>query len=212
MAVTNPVSSLRAGLTALAVLVAADVAVAQQQPPENDPNNVKDSDCTKIPGGNAPVDRIARIEGSMSVQNLEMTYFEKPLHGLSDDDLEYLAELWPQCGTFEDEIAKVVADRLTKLINDARTTRQASLDWINEVEAELNALPPGEESIRVVHDLWQQMLNKEFEMLPTDLKYLAGKITEKRDELYRVQEQRRRTLINPFDPGAPVTRDLGGRS
>lgn len=204
-------SSLRrVALTAVLItgLAAAAPALAQQRTDEPDPDDVKNSDCEKIPGGNAPVQRIARLEGGMSVRNLELTYFGKPLYALTDNDFAYLRELWPQCGTFTDDVAERIASRLKAIVSDARLARQDSLDWISEVEAQIEKLPPGEESIRTIHDLWQQMLNKEFEMLQGDLQFLAKKLSDKRNELYSSQEQRQRTLINPFDPGAPDTRDI----
>lgn len=185
-------------------------AAAQQAADPPDPDNVKNADCERLPGGNAPVQRMARLEGGMSVRNLELTYFEKPLHALTANEIDYLRELWPQCGTFEPDVADRIASRLKTLISDAKGARQDSLDWISEVEGEIAGLEPGDESIRRIHDLWQQMLNREFEMLQSDLQYLARQLSAKRDALYTGQQQRQRTLINPFDPGAPEIRGLGG--
>lgn len=208
--------SMVAAITGAAVgsaLAAASglVQIAQAPAaPATPPADTKSADCAKVPGGNAPVQRMARLEGGMSVRNLELTYFEKPLYKLSDSDIDYLRRLWPECGTFEPEVADAIAKRLSVLVSDARAARQVSLDWISEVEAKLEALEPGEDSIRTVHDLWQQMLNREFEMLPSDLQYLAGLITKKRDALYQGREQRQRTLISPFDPGPAENRDIKG--
>jgi len=206
-------SSLRrvAGAATLVLALAAAPALAQQQTGgDRDVDDVRNADCDKIPGGNAPVQRMARLEGGLSVRNLELTYFEKPLFALTDNDIDYLRNLWPQCGTFDDAVAARIAPKLKTLISDAKVARQDSLDWISEVEARLAALEPGGESIRAVHDLWQQMLNKEFEMLPGDLQYVAKILSTKRQELYEGQQERQRTLINPFDPGAPETRDIKG--
>lgn len=212
MAVGFRLSSLRR--TAAAVLFVSAMAssppATAQQAPDLDPDDVRNSDCEKLPGGNAPIQRIARLEGGMSVRNLEMTYFGKPLHALTDNDFAYLRQLWPQCSTFEDEVADRVATRLKALVSDAKLARQDALDWISEVEAQIARLEPGGESIRKIHDLWQEMLNREFEMLPGDLQFLAKKLSDKRDELYRGDQKRQRTLVNPFDPGAPETRDIGG--
>lgn len=196
------------GALALSLVLLASPALAQQAGDPPDPDNVKNADCEKLPGGNAPVQRIARLEGGMSVRNLEMTYFEKPLHALTANDFAYLRELWPQCGTFEAEVADRIATRLGALISDAKGARQDSLDWIAQVEKDIATLKPGDESIRRIHDLWQELLNREFEMLQSDLQYLARQLSAKRDELYTGQQQRQRTLVNPFDPGAPDTRDL----
>ena len=209
-------SSPPAGIFAALTIAAAVLAIAvpgpasSQQPNREDFLDLKESDCERIPGGNAPIQRIARVEGGLSVRNLELTYLEKPLHALTQQDLEYLRALWPFCATFEEPVANLIADQLAVLLDDAKSARQQSLDWISEVEAQVSALPPGEDSIRTIHDLWQQMLNREFEMLKSDLHYLAGVLSEKRNELYRSEQERQRTLIKPFDPGPPVTRDLSG--
>lgn len=216
MAVGILLSSLRLamrpiGLAGLALGLALAVlppASAQQPAAQPDPDDVDNADCEKLPGGNAPVQRMARLQGGMSVRNLEMTYYGKPLYALTAGEIAYLRELWPQCGTFEVEVADRIASKLGTLISDAKGARQDSLDWIAQVEKDIAKLQPGDESIRKIHDLWQDMLNREFEMLQGDLQYLAKKLSAKRDELYTGQQQRQRTLISPFDPGAPETRDI----
>jgi hypothetical protein len=54
------------------------------------------------------------------------------------------------------------------------------------------------------------MLNHEFHMLETDMKYIAGVLSKRRDELYAAPQPRERTLVSPFDPGPPEPRPLGG--
>ncbi|MDF1791956.1 MAG: hypothetical protein P1U88_08600 [Thalassobaculaceae bacterium] len=203
----RPIGAVAATLALTVTLSGASLA---QQPAAQKPNpaTADNADCAKIPGGNAPLQRMARLQGGMSVRNLELTYFEMPLYALTPSDISYLRELWPQCGTFEADVADKIASKLSALISDAKGARQDSLDWISKVEADIAKLQPGDESIRKIHDLWQEMLNREFEMLQGDLQYLAKKLSEKRDALYAGQQQRQRTLVNPFDPGAPDTRDI----
>ncbi len=216
MAVGNLLSSLRlAAAPAVALLGIAVVgalpsggASAQAQAPQAPAAAAKNEDCAKLPGGNAPVQRMARLQGGMSVRNLELTYFGKPLYALSEADITYLRDLWPECGTYEVDLAEQISSKLRTLISDAKGARQDSLDWISTVEKDIARLKPGEESIRKIHDLWQEMLNREYEMLPGDLQYLAKKLSDKREELYTGQQQRQRTLVNPFDPGAPDTRSI----
>ena len=220
MAVGNLLSSLRlgnltagpslvAGLVLLAALAAPPAAAQAPTPPaRGNAAAPANEDCAKLPGGKAPVQRMARLQGGMSVRNLEMRYFGKPLYALTDADIAYLRTLWPECGTFDATVAEEIANKLESLITDAKAARQKSLDWIAKTEKDIAKLQPSDESIRKIHDLWQEMLNREFEMLPGDLQYLAKKLSEKRDALYTGQQTRQRTLVNPFDPGAPDTRDL----
>ena len=145
MAVGFLLSSLRR--IAGAILVTAAVATwpasptaAQQTDDARDVDDVRNTDCDRIPGGNAPVQRIARLQGGLSVRNLELTYFEKPLFALTDNDIDYLQNLWPQCGTFESDVAAKIAPKLKALISDAKIARQDTLDWIGEVEAQIARL------------------------------------------------------------------------
>lgn len=214
MAVGNLLSSLRLARVScpllIGLLLSGPAAVQAQAPaaPGGRGAAAANADCKKLPGGNAPVQRMARLQGGMSVRNLELTYFGKPLYALSDADIAYLNTLWPECGTYDATVADEIASKLRTLISDAKGARQDSLDWIASVEKDIATLKPGEEAIRKIHDLWQEMLNREFEMLPGDLQYLAKKLSDKREELYTGQQQRQRTLVNPFDPGAPDTRSI----
>lgn len=223
MAARIRLSSLTIGLLAvlLAMPVAAQVAAqtpadsnAGLQPPAPDTRPQKPSiraeDCNKLPGGNAPINRLARLDGGISVRNLDLTYLGKPLFEFDNDDFRYLEALWPECGTFDAETAPKVALRLKELITDARSVRQDSLDWIKQTEGEAKALKPDHDGIEKIHDMWQQMLNREFEMLESDMSYISDVLSKRRDEMYTAPQHQQRTLISPFDPGPPDVRTLGG--
>ncbi|MEQ9137746.1 MAG: hypothetical protein RLO51_21190 [Thalassobaculum sp.] len=209
----------------LAILMVAIPAAAQERtdgggddrkPPAAPPAapakpSVRADDCNKLPGGNAPINRLARLDGGISVRNLDLTYFGKPLFELTDQDYEYLTALWPLCSTFDEETAPKVAEKLKELVDDAKAVRQDSLEWIKQTEREAKALKPNQDGIEKIHDLWQQMLNREFEMLQSDMSYIAGVIEKRRDELYTAPQAQQRTLISPFDPGPAETRPLGNR-
>jgi len=171
--------------------------------------SVRADDCTKLPGGNAPINRLARLDTGMSVRNLDLTYLGKPLFQFTAEDYEYLAALWPVCSTFDEETAPKVAKQLRNLVEDAKAVRQDSLDWIKQTEREAKALKPDQLGIEKIHDLWQQMLNHEFEMLQSDMAYIADVLTKRRDELYTAPQGQQRTLISPFDPGPAEPRSLG---
>lgn len=177
--------------------------------PTLDPASVRPDDCKKLPGGNAPINRLARLDGGISVRNLDLTYLGKPLFELTAPDYAYLEALWPLCGTFDAETAPKVATRLKGLVEDAKAVRRDSLDWIKQTEQEAKALKPGQDGIEKVHDFWQQMLNREFEMLESDMSYIAAVLSKRRDELYAAPQTRQRTLVSPFDPGPPDARSLG---
>lgn len=170
----------------------------------------RQEDCKRLPGGKAPINRLARLEGGISVRNLELTYFGKPLFEFTDEDYAFLKALWPICKTFDEETAPLVVRRLKGLIDDAKAVRQDSLDWIKQTEKNAKALKPGQDSIETIHDLWQQMLNREFQMTSSDMAYISDVLGKRRDELYTQAEGRQRTLVSPFDPGPPEVRSLRG--
>ena len=214
----------RIRLSSLAVCLSAWLTVlpaAAQQPglggsdgsstasPSKAPVARKD-DCKKLPGGNAPINRLARLEGGMSVRNLDLTYNGKPLFEYTDEDFDYVHSLWRICETYDSATADKVTDRLKTLVEDARAVRRDTIDWIKQTEKEAKALKPGQAGIEKIHDMWQQMLNREFDMLESDMKYIAGVLTKRRDELYAAPESQHRTLVSPFDPGPPEPRPLTG--
>jgi hypothetical protein len=165
------------------------------------------ADCANIPGGNAPVNRIARLETGLSVRNLSMTYYGRPIGDLTDRDFQYLEELWPLCGTFDEEVAAAIATRLRETVMDAKVARAATRDWISTTKAEIQALEPKPESIEAINNYWQEMANREFDMTRADFDDISGFMTEQYDRLYSGKQDRQRTLVNPFDPGPPQTRD-----
>jgi len=199
------------GVCLLALLAAGPAAAQAAGAAGAGKPAAKAGGCGALPGGNAPISRLARLEGGISVRNLELTYFGKPLFKFEDSDYQSLESLWPSCGTFDAEAAPKVALRLKALIDDAKGVRQESLDWIKQIEAQAKALKPGQDSIEKIHDFWQQMLNREFQMTATDMTYISGVLSKRRDELYTASESRQRTLVSPFDPGPPDVRTLDKR-
>lgn len=214
MATRFRLSSLAVCLIALlAGGTAAAQSTGQKAPAATAPGKTgaKPEECRSLPGGNAPINRIARLDGGISVRNLDLTYFGKTLFQLEDEDFRRLEQLWPGCGTFDAETAPKVARRLKALIEDAKAVRQDSLDWIRRTEAQAKALKPSQDSIETIHDFWQQMLNREFQMTASDMSYISGVLSKRRDELYAAPQSRQRTLVSPFDPGPPDVRTLDRR-
>jgi hypothetical protein len=200
-----------------AVMVISEPASAQDRPttpqrgqrgqPASDEQKKEDDfseeDCRRIPGGNAPLQRLARIEGRMSVRNLELTFFGKPLHQLTAEDFDYLERLMPFCDKTDPKLAKAMLGRLEELVGEARVARQASLDWIQDSIAKLDAMPPDHQAIELVHNLWAEMLNREQEMMPSDLRYMSNHLSEKRQALYEGERPSQKVLVNPFIPENP---------
>ncbi len=215
---SRPNCLLRIGVVALIALltvVGAAHAQTQQKKDEEIPNRIKgpdgeeisDAECKKLKGATAPLERLARIEGAMSVRNLEMTYFSKPLYALTAKDFALLRILKPFCDGSPSELDKLVFDQVEKKVEEARNTRDNTINWINDSTKKLDAMPPSPEAIREVHNLWTEMENRRLEMLAADQRYFADYLTERRNELYAGKQAQPRVLISPFDPGPTIPPD-----
>lgn len=198
---------LFAGMTVLAATAITPSAHAQVPEQTGSIGDANKADCANIPGGNAPINRIARLESGLSVRNLDMTYYGRPIGDLTDRDYQYLEELWPLCGTFDEKVASAIATRVRKVVMDAKVSRAATRDWITATKAEIEALEPAPESIETINNYWQEMANREFEMTRADFDDISGFMTKQYERLYSGKQRRQQTLVNPFDPGAPQTRD-----
>ena len=187
-------------------------AEAQQTPPDEPPKDVNDEDCSKIPGGNAPINILARLKGGMAVENLEFTYFRKKLYELKQEDFDYLKKLIPYCGDQKTEQVEYILDRLSVLVLEAQQTRQKSIDWIKETVEKLEKLPATKASIEEVHNIEVALKNRQLEMTRADGNYLAMKLNDTRNRLYRdanvnatgTETQDPGLLISPFLPEIPA--------
>lgn len=172
-----------------------------------DGQELTDAECEAIPGGKAPIERIARLPGSMSVRNLELAYYGKPLHAFTDEDFEYLKILKPFCEGTPSKIDAVIFDRLKEKVDEARATREKAVRWINATKDKLDAMPPSPEAVRAVHNAWTEMENRDQEMLAADLNYFATYLDDRRQALYEGKPAQQRVLISPFQPGPTIPPD-----
>ncbi|UUX51404.1 hypothetical protein NUH88_06835 [Nisaea acidiphila] len=189
-------------------------AAAQNRSTEEEntaPEGINDADCAKIPGGNAPVNILARIEGHMAVENLEFTYFDKKLFQLTRQDFDYLKRLIPYCREQPTDQTNYIIDRLADLILEAQETRQKSIDWIEKTKDQLERMPANKDSIEEVHNIWTELQNRRLEMTDADARFLMAKIDATRDRLYREADiaapgkvrQDPQLQISPFLPEIP---------
>ncbi|MEO9902296.1 hypothetical protein [Nisaea sp.] len=201
-------------LAVLGLQMAALPAVkAQQPPPDEPPQDVNDEDCSKIPGGNAPINILARLKGGMAVENLEFTYFKKKLYQLTQQDFDYLKKIIPYCGEQKTEQIGYILDRLSVLVLEAQQIRQKSIDWIKDTVEKLDKMPATKASIEDIHNLEAELKNRQLEMTRADGKYLALKLNETRDRLYQEasveqspgkEAQDPDLMISPFLPEVPA--------
>lgn len=193
-------------------LVTLHIAEAQQPLPVDPPKDVNDEDCSKIPGGDAPINILARLKGGMAVENLEFSYFDKKLYQLTQEDFDYMKKLIPYCGEQKVDQIEYILDRLSVLVLEAQQTRQRSIDWIKETVEQLDKLPATKASIEEVHNIQVALKNRQLEMTRADLNYLAMKLNETRNRLYReasatpagTERQDPQIRVSPFMPEVPA--------
>jgi hypothetical protein len=193
-------------------------AIAQNQTDGGDPaapekvlgpngEEITEAECGTLEGSTAPIQRLARLDGAMSVRNLELTYFSKPLHALTADDFIFLKILKPFCDGTPSALDEVILDNLEEKVNEARATRDRTVQWISEVTTKMDAMEPSPEAIREVHNLWTEMENRRLEMLAADQYYFAKYLTKRRNAFYEGKQARPRVLVSPFQPGPTISPD-----
>ncbi|KZD12248.1 hypothetical protein [Oceanibaculum pacificum] len=146
-------------------------------PPPPRPN------CDLLPGGNAPVDRIARLSGELSVHNLNYTYFGKPLLELTAADFDEMARIVKACQVADTEAPKRLQAFREKVMN-ANAARQETLRWIRRNQAEIKKMGNGRQDLERLQAMWLEMLARSEEMLPADRAPLARDIVLKQEQIY----------------------------
>jgi len=205
-----------AGLSSLALILL--LAVADPRPAlaqrSGSVGDATSADCGLIPGGNAPIDRIARLEDGLSVRNLGLTYFGKPLGDLTADDFRYLEELWPLCGTYSEDVAQAISTNAKRVIDEALAAQASAEDWMRAAEARLSNAPPSPASVAMLHDIWQGLINREFEMSRPRFDKMVAFLSAQQDRLYSAGGGVRGGAAlsggkdSPFYPGPPERREL----
>ena len=204
-----PLSSIMVVALVLAVAFTAK-PVAAQAPARDQigtPGDANMSDCANLPGGNAPISRIARLEGGLAVRSLGLTYYGKTLDQLTDQDWRYLEELWPLCGTYEADVAAVLATQARKVINESKAVQAVTRDRMRATKARVQGLSPVHNDIVVIHNLWQEMLNRELDMSVAEFAEMTTFMKDAQQKLYDANAQGKRMLVRPFDPGPTDVRD-----
>ncbi|MBM86321.1 MAG: hypothetical protein CMM47_09900 [Rhodospirillaceae bacterium] len=172
-----------------------------------DGQEITASECDALGGATAPIERLARIGGAISVRNLELIYYGKPLHALNDNDFELLKVLRPFCEDTPSEVDALIFDELKEKVEEARRTRDKTLEWIKDIQEKLDAMAPSPAAIRAVHNAWTEMENRHQEMLVSDQRFLSEYLSKRRDALYAGEQKEARTLVSPFHPGETIAPD-----
>ena len=162
--------------------------------------DLSEEQCPKIREGSSTIEKIAGLKGAMSVRNLTFKYFDKPLFSLTDYDYEHMKVLKSICDNSSEEIAGLIFDNLKEKVEEAKDTRDNTVNWIKNTSKRLKGLPPGGSSVRVIHNAWKEMENRSQEMLLTDLHYLANLLDSLLKKHYQKANTSETKFVSPFIP------------
>lgn len=107
----------------------------------------KTGECARLPGGRAPVEKIAALATALSPRDLDLVYFGKPLAELSDDDFRLISELSPRCGTGAGILPADKLERFEAVVREAQQVRRATLDRVKRQMTDISALPVAREKL-----------------------------------------------------------------
>lgn len=167
-----------ARILAFIVLLLAHAAAAQEQAPKSD------FDCKRLPGGNAPVPRIAQLKTPLAVRSLELIYFSKRLADLSAADFDELARAYPACNEKTDPNAAATMQGFRTVVETAQRNRREAAAWIAAIKAEAGRLPTTREGIIRITTMWYEMEMKTPDLMPADARDLAEFLAGRMNELY----------------------------
>ena len=162
--------------------------------------NTETEKCDTIADGGPTIERLSRLEGSMSVRNLKFKYFDKFLFNLTDQDFDELKILKPICEGSSEDIAIVIFDKLKEKISEAKETRDNTIKWMDTTKEKLQSLSISPKAVKEIHNTWREMESRSQEMLDDDLKYFANFLNQIRQKIYTESTKKASNLIKPFYP------------
>ena len=162
--------------------------------------NTETEKCDTIADGGPTIERLSRLEGSMSVRNLKFKYFDKFLFNLTDQDFDELKILKPICEGSSEAIAIVIFDKLKEKISEAKETRDNTIKWMDTTKEKLQSLSISPKAVKEIHNTWKEMESRSQEMLDDDLKYFANFLNQIRQKIYTESTKKASNLIKPFYP------------
>jgi hypothetical protein len=192
------------GMAAMRLLVVALIGAAlslstpagAQNQRKNGGTPEANAQCARLPGGNAPVERIARLSGQLSINSLRFTYFGKPLAELTSADFDEIEALTATCRGAAGEALREIRTFRAK-VEEANAARGKTLNWIEQSRVEIGRMKGGAADLQRLQELWVEMLSRTEEMLPADRAPLARAIVLKQDEIYKATDLPQQSPVWP---------------
>ncbi len=176
-----------AGLLGVAVVGSAlaqqPAPVRPQSPPPIPP---RASECALLPGGNAPVNRIAELAQPLSPRSLDLTYFNKRLADLTDEDFDRIAEIATTCNRTQARVAVEKAQKLREVVRESQAVRFKTLDKVDQGKANLAKAQTSREKVEWLNNAWADLSLIQDAITKTDLREYAAWIARSMQAIYDV--------------------------
>jgi hypothetical protein len=165
-------------------LAQAPVPMRPQSPPPIPPPAA--GECALLPGGNAPVNRIAELAQPLSPRSLDLTYFNKRLADLTDADFDRIAEIATKCNRTQARVAIEQTRRLRNVIRESQSVRTQTLEKVEQAKANLTKVKASREKVEWLHHAWADLPLLAETITKTDLREYAAWIARSMQAVYDV--------------------------
>jgi len=182
--------SLGALTRVLALLLTGPAALAQRPPAPGQPAAPggrgapppPTGECLRLTG-QAPVGRIAELQGKLEPRALGLSYFGKTLADLTPGDYAMIGELSGRCpgaGAIPaDKMANFVA-----VIEEAQGARAATLSKLGKTRDEITKMPPGRDKLMRLNELTGSLDSFEAQLTRGDLALISTWIQRQMQVIY----------------------------
>lgn len=163
-------------------------ALAQQsaplrpQPPA--PPAPKAGECALLPGGNAPVNKIADLTQPLLPRSLDLTYFNKRLADLTEEDFERIADIATKCNRTQARVAVEKTQQLRNVIRESQAVLRRALSKVDQGKANLSRIQSPREKVEWLNNAWSELPLLADAITKTDLREYAAWIARSMQAVY----------------------------
>lgn len=177
------------GIAFLFAIAVAGQALAQQPVPVRPqapppPTTAPFAECAQLPGGNAPVNKIAELAQPLSPRSLDLTYFNKRLADLTEEDFDRIAELATKCNRTQARAAVEKTKQLREIVRESQAVRRQALAKVDQGKVSLAKTQNAREKVEWLHNAWAELPLLADTITKTDLREYAGWIARSMQAVY----------------------------
>ncbi|MBM3548329.1 MAG: hypothetical protein FJX54_15370 [Alphaproteobacteria bacterium] len=163
-------------------LAQAPVPLRPQPPPPVPPPSV--GECALLPGGNAPVNKIAELAQPLSPRSLDLTYFNKRLADLTDEDFDRIVDIATKCNRTTTQAAREKTRRLRDVVRESQSVRMQTLDKVEETKTAVAKVRTPREKVEALNNAWANLHLLQDTITKTDLREYAAWISRSMQQIY----------------------------